>query len=453
MRRDTMGGKRGDGNQRAERRRRADPRRIQVGKPDRSLTAVAGLVGFGVFLYTLGVDRELRERFFKLKDGRRVIYPMEGQLRMLLDLFILGEQRVFGLEAASGDPLFVHLCGGVVPSIDTVYRDLERFEDADLVSLDEYLAEHAVAETRPLRLREVHLDIDTTVETVFGTAEGALPGYNPRYPGRPCYHPILGRIAENDMVIGARLRPGDTTFGDDDAPYVLELLRRTRKAVGPRCLVFVRIDAAGDCTEIMLGIDQAGSTFLTKARMTQDLCAAVTLVTEWKTVDRDAFGTPTRQVAEVEFARKEWSQRGLKVRVIAVRSLERDNGKQLYLWNDMEYTVQVFLSNDPNGEADEIAHRYDKRAGIEPLIAELKGAFGIGKIPSKDFHANHAAFLLKILAYNLLRRYVRATASPLRRWRASWIRRVLIQVPGRLVRSGRRLTLRMAPRPAMPRLN
>ena len=36
---------------------------------------------------------------------------------------------MFGLEALAADPVFVHLAGGVVPSIDTVYRDLRRFDD------------------------------------------------------------------------------------------------------------------------------------------------------------------------------------------------------------------------------------------------------------------------------------------------------------------------------------
>ena len=237
-------------------------------------------------------------------------------------------------------------------------------------------------------------------------------------------------------------------------PELVKLgLDRTREAVGPKCLLYVRIDAAGDCTDVMQAIAERGAFFLTKAKMTPDLCAAITTASKWSTVDRDAEGTPTRQVAEIGFARDEWSKNGLDVRVIAVRSRDRDNGKQIYLWDDLDYTVQVFLTNDRYSDADELAHRYDKRAGIEPLIAELKGAWGIDKVPSQKFEANHAALLLKVLAHNLLRRYVRAHAPALRTWRAPWIRRAMIAIPGRLNRSGRRITLRMAPRPMMPLLN
>jgi hypothetical protein len=167
----------------------------------------------------------------------------------------------------------------------------------------------------------------------------------------------------------------------------------------------------------------------------------------WRTVDVDADGKATRQVAEVDFERDEWKKQGLTVRVIAVRSKERDTGKQLYLWEDSEWSVQALLTNDLDADADELAREYDGRAGIEPLIAELKGAFGIGKVPSADLQANHAAFLIKLLSHNLLRRYVLARAPALAAWRAPWLRRALIVVPGRFGRHGRSPWLRLAPRP------
>ena len=63
-------------------------------------------------------------------------------------------------------------------------------------------------------------------------------------------------------------------------------------------------------------------------------------------------------------------------------------------------------------DIDDLARFYDDRAGIEPLIAELKNAFGIGKASTSDFNANEAAFLLELLAYDLMRRWV--VAHPLK---------------------------------------
>ena len=69
---------------------------------------------------------------------------------------------------------------------------------------------------------------------------------------------VAGRAADDraqrrqpvvEVVSGADLlRPGDTSFGNDDVPWLRVWLDRVRAAVGPDCVVVVRIDGAGDCT-------------------------------------------------------------------------------------------------------------------------------------------------------------------------------------------------------------
>lgn len=447
VRRLTRGGKRGEGwkLQREQRRvQRPNPSSVRVGKDDRSLTSVAGLVDFGAFCHSIGLHRDLRRRFGHLKSGRLVVYPMAAQLQLLLDLSVAGEGRVFGLEAMAHDPLFVHLAGGHVPSVDVLYDDLARFGEEELGSLESMMAEPALARLRKLRPERIHVDIDTTVTVLFGSQEGALPGPNPRYHGRPSHHPMLARVAEVDGVIGAMLRPGDTGFGGADIPAIVAWLTRLREAVGPQCIVTVRIDAAADCTELLAALDKLGVFYIVKAKISQDMANAIACA-RWSTVDADAMDKPTRQVATVDFLRKAWRETGLAPRVVAVRSRERDNGKQVFLWNDLDYTVQAYITNDWTAPADDIARDYDGRAGIEPLIAELKNGYGIGKAPSAIFHANHAALLLKLLAYNLFRAYLAARLPALSAWRTTWARRVVVQRAGRLVRSARRFTLRAQP--------
>ena len=54
-------------------------------------------------------------------------------------------------------------------------------------------------------------------------------------------------------------------------------------------------------------------------------------------------------------------------------------------------------------------------------------------------------FLLKMLTHNLLDRYATEQFPHLARWRTPWRRRVLLRVPGRLSRSGRRRKLHLLP--------
>ena len=100
VRREELGGKRGQGHrlqQEGKQLCRPDPRRLKLGSPDPGLTGVAGLVPFGVFLQEEHLDERLCTLFGDLKQGSRVVYPMAAQMRLLIDLQVLGQSRVFGL--------------------------------------------------------------------------------------------------------------------------------------------------------------------------------------------------------------------------------------------------------------------------------------------------------------------------------------------------------------------
>jgi hypothetical protein len=313
-----------------------------------------------------------------------------------------------------------------------------------LIDLEQMMAEHGLHGVEHLRGR-VHLDFDTTVEPLFGSQEGALPGPNPRYHGRPSYHPMLAYLAETGTCVGGVLRPGDRGLGDADPPAIGAWVTRLRKRLKHyQCVLVVRADAGADCT--VGAIHDAGSFFNIKARMTRDLCDAIATHATWTTVEHDADGRAMRQVAEIRFSRGEWGARGRWFRVVAVRERDKETGKQIHLWADLDYTVQAYITNDWQSTPDEIAREYDGRAEIEPQIGGLKHGWGIGKVPSADFHANHAMFLLKLLSHNLVQRFVRWTAPKLSKWSIEWLRRVLICIPGRLTHSGNQWELRLPPK-------
>jgi hypothetical protein len=136
--------------------------------------------------------------------------------------------------------------------------------------------------------------------------------------------------------------------------------------------------------------------------------------------------------------------------VIASRTSDRES-RQLALWDGVDLdSVHVYLTNRPD-DADDIAWDYDGRAGIEPLIAELKGALGLGDDSSWHFDANHAAMRVVMLAHNLVLNWVDAEHPALRKWRLPWLRRALIRVPGRLTRSGRQRSIHLPPASALAR--
>lgn len=212
MRRVLAGSKRPDGQHHTLIRRRPDPADIHVRPTEEPLTGVAGLVPFGAFVKGLGVDRALHAAFDRLKSGVRMVYRVGDVLRLLIDGLVVGETRVYPIEALAADALFLRLTGGMVPSVDVLYDNLRRFDGGDREQLLRMVVDHGLALVLTRSHKVLHLDIDTTVEPLFGEQiEGALKGPNPRYRGRVSYHPIVARIAEVNAVVGARLRSGCST--------------------------------------------------------------------------------------------------------------------------------------------------------------------------------------------------------------------------------------------------
>jgi len=92
-------------------------------------------------------------------------------------------------------------------------------------------------------------------------------------------------------------------------------------------------------------------------------------------------------------------------------------------------------------EADHRAH-----AEVENTIRDLKYGMGLNHLPSGRFGANGAWFALNVMAHNLVR-WAGAIAlvegSPMT---TKTVRRRLVALPGRLARSGRRLSLHLPER-------
>ena len=451
VRRDVLGGARGTGRRDRRCVRRPDPKRIALGPDDPSLSSLGGLVAFNVLVDSCGAGEALTSLCASLKTGPSVVYPMAIQVRLLLDLLVVGATRPFDLESLAHDPLLVHLAGDRLCSLDTLYRDLRRFDDEARERLAHEVTSQGLAALRGRLLTRLHVDVDTSVCQVHGDGiEGAVPGHNPLYHGRNSYHPLLARVAETGTLLGVQLRPGNTTLGTADVAQLDRWLLALRRQVGASVVVTVRIDKGGDCAALFRIIAAHRCHFVVKARMTPDLVREIVMSAKWTTTDKDADGRIVQQVAEIDFVRGEWREQNLPpIRVVLVRSRQRQGGTKL---DDSDFTVQAFFSNDLFSAPEDVVLAYDERAGIEPLIAELKQDWGMEHVSGRDFGVNAAWLLLKGLALNLLRRLVRQQAPAVaQRWRTSATRHLLIARPARLVRSGRRLTVRLGGLPAAVR--
>ena len=399
-------------------------------------TALGGLNALGSFVKKLGVDRELRRRF---RDAKApwATWHLDVTLRTLLDTSFAGLDRLYHFEDLENDPM---LCAqfGVdrLCDVKTLYRDLQRFEDPALLHSLHDLLRGVV--TQALRgSKRVVLEIDSTVETLFGDQEGAEIGPNPHKPGRPSYHPLLARDRLSDLVVHHMLRPGDTGSASDIKSFLHHTLDIVEYNGTCRREILARLDSGFESNDVLSLLERRQVGYVLKMRATHDVAHYAACSGGWRNVEIEGEGQV--QVLSFSWLRPAWSQAR---RIVAVRKRDMD-AQQGRLFDEAGWFYSLFVTN-LDWSPEDVARFYDKRADVERTICELKNDMAIGNVPSASFDANAADLALKVLARNLLVLYRDRGLGLRSRVRVATIRRRYLLIAGRVVRHASRLLLRLA---------
>src|SRR3990170_6990799 len=87
----------------------------------------------------------------------------------------------------------------------------------------------------------IHVNLDTTVETLFGDQEGGRKGHNTKHRGKKGFRPVLGFIEETREYLVGKLRKGATISGKE----VAEVIKSIKKYL-PACVKKVILRGDGE---------------------------------------------------------------------------------------------------------------------------------------------------------------------------------------------------------------
>ena len=273
------------------------------------------------------------------------------------------------------------------------------------------------------------IDVDSFVGEVYGyEKQGAAYGYTHTLG----YHPIIATRADTGEVLHIRCRKGSANTQRGLERFIDELLARVRRAghVGP---IIIRADSGFENHKLMRRLARDGVEFSIAVKQSPTIRALIDEIPEadWTRVEDYPEGGEA-QIAEA------WHPNGF--RVIARRT--RLTGKQADLFPNWRH--HAFMTNRalPALVAD-TDHR--DHATVELAIRNLKDQ-ALAHFPSGHYNANGAWTVIAALAHNLARwtTLIGLPNRPVQTARAR--RRQLLQIPGRLVRSSRRWTLRLPAR-------
>jgi hypothetical protein len=401
-------------------------------------TTLGGINQLGRFLRKLKIDKRLAARFRRAKSPWSA-WRLDRVIGILLDAYFAGIERLYHFEDLETEPL---LCArhGVerLPDLNTLYRDLRRFEDPELLrSLLDVLREVVVEALRRQPL--VTLDIDSTVETLYGRQEGAEIGPNPHKPGRPSYHPLIARDRLSDLVVHHVLRPGDAGAATDILPFLHKTLDIVKHGKPDRTIL-ARLDSGFESDRVMKLLERRGVGYVIKMRGTYSVTSNLLGLGRqaWRRVACDGDGEI--QVADLTCQREGWAR---PRRMIVLRKREMDQ-LQGHLFDRFGWSYSFFVT-DRDWKPEDVARFYDKRADVERTICEAKHDLSIDHVPTSSFGGNAADLAIKILARNLLVLYRDRGLKLKTRFRIATLRRRFLTIAGRLVRHAGQFVLRLSP--------
>jgi len=366
------------------------------------LSPFGGLLGLVKFL-DLVRFKEIFEGFYKPPER----LPQMGHYAMVLGILLLlfiGFTRVWHFLYLQFDAVVCGLFNRIkLPYVTTYWRYVDSLginQGRSLLMVMSALRER-VWQLCGLSYSKVHINIDTTVETIYGSQQGGRKGHNPKNRGKKGFRPVLCFIQETREYFMGKLRRGETVGGEEVAGLI-----RVFKKYLPGCVkeVILRGDGEFISWEAVKAAREEGFHFI----FGNKVCAPPFAPAGWyKVRKKDAA-----EYNEVLYRPGGWGEACRFVCMRIPKEVPSEGDTQLELLEDANYQYRVFVT-DLTEAAHTVIEEYDQRADCENLIGEAKRE-GLEAIPSRKFGNNYAYFQIVMLAYNIWRSFKMLAAHGMR---------------------------------------
>ena len=313
----------------------------------------------------------------------------------ILMLLFIGFNRIWHFVYIRLDAM---LCGFFrltrLPAATTFWRYVDSLginQGKSLLKVMSILRER-VWQLCDIGLIQIRVNMDSTVETVYGNQQGARKGHNTKHRGKKGLRPILCFIEETREYLIGKLRKGTTVSGKEAAAFISSIPEYL-----PGCVQEVLLRADGEFLswESVEAAIKAGFRFIIANKGCNP------------PFDPDGWYRPyKRKMIEYNscfYQPTGWdcACRFVAMRIVKEKKKPSNLPVQCMLFEDDAYTYRIFCT-DLAGKAHDVIAEYDKRADVENLVGEAKRE-GLEMIPTGKFKNNYAFFQIVMLAYNIWR--------------------------------------------------
>ena len=417
---------------------------VVVGATEDDVTPVAGIALFGELLDHLGlVEAADRRNLRPIGPGG---YTGGECYRPIVELQLAGGDFISDVSLLQ-DEATQRLRGThALPSHTTLYRflagaDLGRVSKAMAVNRDMLGRAWAMGAAPAPGI--LTIDPDATYITTYGKLkEGSTFSYKHEVQ----MSPLVGVVGETGDVLAIRARGGNASPRKKIASFIDECVAAIPGEARDRYQLWIRVDSAGFAEKVVETATRHWAAFSVTCVQNKAVRKAIEALagdpqTTW-TPAKDATGEICgAEVAETTYR---FAKRTLR---LIVRRQKKASGEQLSFDDLGGFRFFALITNVPAilAAAADIEHHHRLRGGApEEAIRQLVHDFGMNHAPLQSFMANWLWWLASALAYNVAR-WVRVLALPeaFGTCRGKRLRISFLNVAARVVRSGRRLHLRL----------
>lgn len=397
---------------------------LEVEFNNETATSVGNFALVETFKKAVGIDEIVGEELNIKKHWNR-IYSSETLLDYMIDGCILGKSRFEHIGDLAFDPGYKKIKDIEIFPGEGRFRDLMgRVKPDNIEELLKINRRIIELKSKWEGVKEVWLDHDDSVITLFGKQEEGEVGYNPQYHGRPSYKAKVCFIAGTEELLHLDLYSGKTHSNGQ----FLDFHKKCEEML-PHNYVLkgVRGDR-GFCSEDNADyFEERSLEYVLKMKMTTRLRRQIEALSEkyWKDLD-DVYS-----VAELEYLPSGWK---FPRRVAVVRERAVKETGQMCLPGNAFYKYQAIMTNKEDAP-EEIWRFYNKRANVENKIDELKDGFGVDEASQHEMIKNRAFGLIKAISYNIVTWFKRV-CLPGVNYEVKTIRRKVLQIAGNVVGNG-----------------
>ncbi len=332
---------------------------------------------------------------------------------------------------------------GEVASTPTAWRVIDSITEAELGALREARRQaRAQAWELGARPEEIILDFDSTLVTAHSEKEQAAGNYKHGFG----FHPLLCYLDASEEALSGILRPGNA--GANTAADHVEVLEAVwvqlpESAKEKEFEILARGDSAAASHDFLDALRARKIRFSVGFDLTEPVREAILKMPRKAWLPARTQEGEVRQGAAVcELSGLDLSAWPSGTRAICRR--ERPHpGAQLSFSDHNGYRFQVFITDQPDADIVALEARHRAHARVEDRVRCAKDT-GLNNLPFREFRPNQVWLELVLAAQDLLAFFRQlCLAGEARQWEPKKLRFRLFHTAARLVRSGRRLILRL----------